>query len=199
MMRHRQSRLQAQGLTMVELMVVLAVLAVIVLIAAPSFRDLIEIQRLRGINAQLVTDLHAGRATAVARGSVLRVSFRSNGSMTCYSLYTAPGNATRCDCRLGPGSACTGAMVEVRTVQVPTSLGVTVAPPSGYAAAFGFDPVTGGLISIPIDDFSTPIDQIVIEAYLDAARKLRTVLNRAGRPTVCSPAGSRMTEAACAP
>lgn len=186
-----------RGFTMVELMIVVAVMAVIVLIAAPSFRELIEIQRLRGINAQLVTDLQAARAAAVARSSVMRVSFRSSGSMSCYTLYTSPGNSTRCDCRLGPGSACTGSMVEVRTVQVPASLGVTVAPPSGSIAAFGFDPVTGGLISIPTDDFSTPIDQVVIEAYLDAARKLRTVINRAGRPTVCTPAGSRMTEAAC--
>ena len=76
----RRSRVQAQGLTMVELMVVLAVLAVIVLIAAPSFRELIQMQRLRGINAQLVTDMHAARAAAVARGSVVRVNFRSSGS-----------------------------------------------------------------------------------------------------------------------
>jgi hypothetical protein len=41
------------------------------------------------------------------------------------------------------------------------------------------------------------MDTFVIESYLDNPRKLRTVLNRAGRPKVCTPAGSTMSEEAC--
>lgn len=193
----RRQRIRTRGFTMIELMVVLAVLAIVVLIAAPSFRELILMQRLRGVNGQLVTDLQAARAAAAARGSVGRVNFGSNGSMTCYSLYTSPSNATRCNCTLGPGSACASPMIELRTTQVLTSLGVTITPAAGSPQGFGFDPVHGGLISIPTDDASAPLDQVVIETYIDTARKLRTVINRAGRPTVCTPAGSRMTEAAC--
>ena len=49
-------RRTAAGLTLVELLVVVAVVAVVLMLAAPSFRGMIETQRLRGINAQFVTD-----------------------------------------------------------------------------------------------------------------------------------------------
>lgn len=51
MTRSRQPRMQAQVMTMTEPMVVLAMAAVIVPIAAPSFRDLIENQRRCGNRA----------------------------------------------------------------------------------------------------------------------------------------------------
>jgi hypothetical protein len=80
---------------------------------------------------------------------------------------------------------------------VPTSLGVKVLVTVGSPPAFGmaptdpfvaFDPVTGGLVSIPSDDFPNPVDDFVIEASIDASRKLRTSLNVTGRPTVCGTA-----------
>ena len=178
-------------------MVVIAVLAIVVLIAAPSFRELILMQRLRGINGQLVTDLQAARAAAAARGTVVHVRFGSNAGLSCYSLSTSDTNTSSCDCTLGPGSACTGTMVELRTVQIPRSLGITVAPQSGFPAAFGFDPVNGGLYFPPSDARGTPAETVAIESFIDSSRMLRTMVHRAGRPLVCTPAGSRMTEAAC--
>jgi type IV fimbrial biogenesis protein FimT len=185
------------GFTLVELMIVLAVVAVIALIAAPSMRSLIQMQRLRSINAQLVTDMQFARNEAVSRNVLLRVSFGANSGMTCYTLFTSPSSATRCDCTQAPGAACVAPRVEVRTVQVPTNLEVKVSPPARQAGAFAFDPTSGGIYSIPTDDVSAPMDAFAIDTYLDNARKLRTVLNRAGRPTVCAPAGSTLSEPAC--
>ncbi|MBL0296209.1 MAG: hypothetical protein IPQ21_03190 [Betaproteobacteria bacterium] len=65
----------ARPLTLVELMVVVAVVAIVLTLAAPSFRDFILLQRLKGINAQLVTDLQFARSEAVARGTLMRVQF----------------------------------------------------------------------------------------------------------------------------
>ncbi len=69
--------------------------------------------------------------------------------------------------------------------------------PDGAPDAFAFDPVTGGLLSIPQDFPSLPLDEVRLDARIDAARTLRTQLNRAGRPTVCAPAGSALPEVAC--
>ena len=199
-MSSRQHRPGDQGFTLVELLIVVAVIAVILVMAAPSFRDMVLMQRLRSITAQLVTDLQFARNEAVSRGTLLRLSFESNANLTCYTLYTSSVIDNRCDCRLGPGAACVNGNVEVRTVQVPRSLAVQVAiPPTEFDTAFAFDNVTGGLFVIPTDDAALPFDGIKIESAISNARKLVVRLNRAGRPLVCTPAGSTMTEPACAP
>ena len=197
--------LKTRGFTLIELMVVVAVVSIILVLAAPPLHNMILMQRLRGATAQLVTDMQFARNEAVGRGILLRVSFRTSTdmTMTCYSLFTAPGNTplggneTRCNCLLGPGSACTGALTEVRTVQTPIVQSITLSPPTGQAKAFAFDPTTGGIYSIPTDDVSLPLDDFIIETYIDDTRKLHTKLNRAGRPTVCAPAGSTVSETIC--
>lgn len=200
MMNTPRHRFAAQGVTLVELLIAVAVIAVILVIAAPSFRDMVLMQRLRGTTAQLVTDLQFARNEAVSRGTLLRLSFRTNASMTCYTLYTSSVRDNRCDCRLGPGAACVNENVEIRTVQVPRSLAVQVAiPATEFGSAFAFDNVTGGLYVIPIDDAEGPFDGIRVESFIDNARKLVVRINRSGRPLVCTPTGSTMTEPACLP
>ena len=180
------------GFTMIELMVVVAVVAILAMIAAPSFKDFMLVQRLKGVNAQLVTDMQFARSEAVARNSLLRVSFRSNETMTCYSLYTSINNGISCNCLLGAGAACgplpckvPGAPCEVRTVQIPLSQSVTVMR-AGRSSGFAFDQVTGAIYSIPTDDFSEPIPSFVINTSIDPARILRTTVGQSGRPTVCA-------------
>jgi type IV fimbrial biogenesis protein FimT len=193
------ARRTGTGLTLIELMVVIVVVGVLALVAVPSVRDLILMQRLRSINAQLVTDLQFARSEAVRRGEVLRVVFREDAGRTCYALFTSPGNGIRCDCLNGAGSACALAAgaVEVRTVVVQRSLGVTLLPGSGEAGAFGFQPSTGGLIPLLSDLLINPPTQASLEARIDDARRLRTVVNLAGRLTVCAPNAAAMQVPAC--
>ncbi|MBK7517025.1 MAG: GspH/FimT family pseudopilin [Betaproteobacteria bacterium] len=194
-------------MTLVELLIAIAVVGVLLTLTAPSFRDFILMQRLKGVSAQLITDLQFARSEAVARGKLLRLHFMADDAVTCYTLYTIAGtaaetagtNAQRCQCTLGASSACsvdTG-MQEVRTVQVPRSQSVTITIPVGWPVAFAFDPVTGGLFSIPLDNPSAPMNQVRVFSEIDGARRLQTVVNRSGRPTVCAPAGSTMPEGPC--
>ena len=195
-----------RGLTLPELLVALAVMAILIAVAAPSFRGMIEVQRLRSINSQLVTDLQFARNEAAVRGVPLRVMFDFDPDKTCYSLYTSSGspplipnpNDLSCDCRAGPGNACNGVAgtVEVRTVSIPKSLGVLVLPVDAVSA-FAFDPATGGLLTIPADQPSLPMAQFRVEAGLDVSRRFFNVLNQSGRPTVCSPALSTTGATPC--
>jgi len=89
---------------------------------------------------------------------------------------------------------------EVRTVQVPRSLSVQVSiPATEFDTAFAFDNVTGGLFVIPTDEAPLPFNDIRLESFIDNARKQVVRINRSGRPLICTPAGSTMTEPACAP
>jgi prepilin-type N-terminal cleavage/methylation domain-containing protein len=189
-----------RGFTLVELLVVVAVVAVILTLAAPSFRSMIEMQRLRSITSQLVTDLQFARNEAVQRNTLLRVSFEKNDDMTCYTLYTSPALGNRCDCRYGAGSACKDFPDnrEVRTVQILASLAVKVEiPASEFDTAFAFDNVTGGLYVIPTDGLPAPWNDIAIETCLDAKRKLAVRLSGAGRPTVCTASECTMSDDVC--
>jgi len=181
-------RLPANGFTIIELLIAVALVVIVLALALPSFQNLILVQRLKSVNQQLVTDLQLARGEAVSRNTFLRVGFGSTSSVTCYVLFTSTGNSARCDCTLGPGAACSGnpaATTEVKTVQVDRSLSVQVNATSGLSA-FAFDPVTGGIYSIPTDLTSAALSSFVITTSIDSTRYLKTTVAATGRPSVCA-------------
>ena len=58
----------ARGLTLIELMVVLAILAIVVTMAVPSFKSLISMTQLRTATSHLVGVLNLARSEAIKRG-----------------------------------------------------------------------------------------------------------------------------------
>jgi len=207
MMRWRTREL---GFTLIELMVVVALLAILAALAAPSFRNMIEMQRLRGINAQIVTDLQYVRGEAARRGVYGRVVFGAkSGQYTCYTLFVTRNDVNvRCDC--APASDATpvcpvgGQVEELKTVRVPTDSSVSVSvtvPPSDdpVGNAFAFDSVTGGLYAIRTDLAPAPLASADVEARIDNDRRLLTKLVQTGRPQVCAPNAAVMQVTGCAP
>ena len=197
----RRSRAGAAAFTLVELMIVVALVAIIAALAAPSFRDMILVQRLRGINAQLATDLAFARSEAVSRGVFVGVRTQlAAGTMSCYIINTRTTLAAPpCDCTAAAGSRCTVAAetTEIRTVQVPTNLLVLLKVPAGQDDNFTFDPRTGGRKVTPSDLGVYDSSDFVIKAYIDDARELNTAVRVSGRIAVCTPNTSRMGGPAC--
>jgi type IV fimbrial biogenesis protein FimT len=191
------ARARSAGFTLVELLVVVAVLSILALVAGPSLNDFIRLQRLKAVTAQLTTDLQFARTEAAARNQPVRLSFSDNASVSCYVLYLGTANA--CTCTAAP--VCGVGATEIRTVSVRRSSGVRVIVPAlpgvERVRRFGFDPATGALFLPPSDGENPNPDQVTIDTEIDAQRRYRTQVKLSGRPGVCRPAGSSMEAAAC--
>jgi len=191
-----------RGLTVIELMVVIALVGVLVALVAPSFRGLISAQRVRGVNAELVTDLQFARSEAARRNHDVRVGFQSSDTLSCYVAYIEPaafaasgaasagvnGGAASCDCSLTPGTnVCGGGREEIKTVQVLRSTGVAFSASSAAGPILNLGRLSGA--QEPMSGASAP-GLFEVTVVGTPRGQLRTSVNVAGRPSVCSPDAS---------
>ena len=199
------------GVTLIELMVVLAVLGVLIAVAAPSVRKLLDVQRLRGVSSQLTTNIQFVRAEAASRQEIAGISFRYIlGSQSCYTIHTcgstpATNTGCVCDCTAAEGSRCPAPSVtqpdpprEIRTITVPATLGVAVGPANTAggpvsSAWIWFDPSTGGLTSFFAPSISVVPNPSTLEfvgvtrliSPAEAVGAIRTEITATGRPRTC--------------
>lgn len=95
-----------QGFTLVELVVTVAVLAILLALAVPSFRVFFEKARLRSAADEVVDLVSRGRAAAVKRNLDVTVAAQGNGATWCFganqAVQPAPAQplpaSTACDC-----------------------------------------------------------------------------------------------------
>ena len=203
----RPSARRAAGLTLIELMVVVAIAVIILGLAAPSFSEYIVTQRLRSIHAQLATDLQLARSEAVARSAFVSVRFQEvtgAGGLTCYVIFIRPEPTTTstdtCSCTAAPGARCNThptTTTELRTVTIPGELKVRVRKTAGPTDTITFDARTGMFIFPGADDVDTASIQYEVETSADASRVLRAAVNPSGRAMSCTPAGSKLGGTPC--
>jgi prepilin-type N-terminal cleavage/methylation domain-containing protein len=201
------SRSRSQkGMTLIELMVVVVVGAILLALAAPPFGRLIEMQRLRGTNDSLVTDLQFARSEAIRLGVPVRFAFQNQDAVhgACWIVFSdtvlRPADwAAPCDCRAAPGARCTDAtMTELKTVQLERAHGILVDVPNNNGGRFmGFDPITGGMVLDFSDALVIRPRPFRINVLLDAERALRNVVQISGQPSTCAPPGSKVRVPVC--
>lgn len=74
----------ARGFTLIELMIAIAVFAILLAIAVPSFRDASLAARLGSIANNMVASVQLARSEAIKRNAVVRLCASSNGT-SCVS------------------------------------------------------------------------------------------------------------------
>ena len=135
-----------KGFTLIELMVTIAVLAILMAIAVPSFNDFFQRYRLRGAADDVATLLAVARTEAVARNRNVAVVFSGAGAAWCVGAEgaaepAAPGDlvvtAPSCNCS---GDCTIGDRVMERRGAAYD--GVTVA---AIPAGFIFNRLTGAV------------------------------------------------------
>lgn len=195
-MKHRLG-----GFTLIELLIVVGLVGLMAALAGPSLYDYLLKQRLRGIHAQLVTDLQYARSEAVSRGTLVGVRVQGGSGMSCYIINTRTSIfAPACDCTAAAGSRCSDSAqtTEIRTVQVPAGLSVAVGVPASQSiSSITFDPRNGALKLAPSDFSFYDTSTFGIDTRIDASRLLRATVTVAGRVAPCAPTGSTMGGPAC--
>jgi prepilin-type N-terminal cleavage/methylation domain-containing protein len=186
------------GFTLIELMIVIAIVAVIVALAGPGIGDYVKMQRLRGISDELLTDLALTRSEAVSRGAYTHLRVQSGTGMSCYIIWARAdaSDTDLCDCTQAAGSRCGAANTEIKTVQVASSQSVSLSTPSGQNVAMIINPRTGGLYVKLIAEASL-YDHFGVDAAIDAPRTIRASVVQSGRAKQCAPTGSTIRLQTC--
>jgi type IV fimbrial biogenesis protein FimT len=168
----RASRMR--GLTLLELLVVITILALLLGIALPATQDLIERNRLKAAAQALAEDLQWARSEAIKRNRVL--GFSVDTAHWCYGIVDSQ---TGCDCRRAPETEGACALKRVlgevfSGVRLESTLSLTRFEPRRATA------INGSLT------LTSP-----------SGASIRVVLSRLGRVRFCTPGNALLGYESC--
>lgn len=164
----------ARGFTLIEMMVVIAILGILLAIAAPSFNIFFEKYRTKRAAETLAAFLVNAKSESAKRNASVRVVFQSSNSdkTWCAGMTTS----SNCDCSATPNT-CTMDGLD-RLVSSADFKGVKLT-----------DPDDGDMFTFTHKRGTVNGDTVELESTANAY-ELHVVVSNVGRVKLCSPSGS---------
>ncbi len=178
-----------RGFTLIELMLVIAVMGVLLAVGLPQYSIWMQNLRIRGAAESVQGGLQLARATAIARNTQAILVFRP--ASLSYFVYTVPNPGTPPDDWQDPDAGPAGAVDMVRRhnqADDSSSASATMTPGGAYMVTFSS---LGQVVANA--DASLPLTQVNITSAAStdlAVRPLRVVINPGGSTRACDPAVS---------
>jgi prepilin-type N-terminal cleavage/methylation domain-containing protein len=174
-MRHQKEQ---AGLTLIELMIALAVAAVLILIGLPDFDAIGDKRSLRGAVDAMQRDIRFARTESLKRNQEITLAFDRNSSTDwCYGLSVG---AAACDCD-GGGDCTIDTVPRLRTSDEMRGVELDSAP-----ANVTFDP-----------NFGTAGAGTTVELLSENGIEANLIVSPLGRVLVCSPESNKYGFQAC--
>lgn len=180
-MKRAPSRGRRSGFSLIELMVALAIVAILTVMATPTFSDLIDRYRLKGAAEALLSEIQFARTESIRRNQAVYVAFGTT-TASCYGI--------------GTNAACTCDNCDIRTssvTQFGTDFpGIEIASVLAAGAAtdrFGFSPRQGTL--------DTAGEVAATFRSKKTARQLTVTTGMLGIARICSPGATVVGYPAC--
>lgn len=176
-------RARARGLTLLELAIVLAVLAILGALALPSMVARLRSERLHSAAQMLAADIAHARHEAARRGSALHIEARGQGADWCWAVASQAG----CDCRPAAGAGEAVAPLP-STPAVPTAAHAACPLKTVPAREHpGVQLIESHPVSLLADGLASAG---LVAAFAAGEQQLQVHLSRFGRARICDPAGA---------
>lgn len=186
----RTSRTSQAGVTLIELMIAVTLIAILATLAVPSFVDFRNRSAVRGAADQIVSFWGNARFEALRRNQLVKVGFVSGAGGICLGAATTtdPDDDAACDCFTAGAcnvSSYPSTQGEWRGIRMPSNptLGDDDADTQGVAV---IDPRRGNLTD------AADAGQLLIQspASGNSDYRLNVAIDRNGRAVVCEPAAT---------
>ena len=185
------TRAAQRGMTIIELMIGLTIMAIVLFVAVPAFTIFLQNQQIKNAAQTVMQGLNTARAEAIRRNQAVRFQFVSNLTAGCalsttslawvVSLATPAGN---CDADAGDmGSAAQ--IIEKRSATEGTP-NVGIATTGGTTATFtGLGRLSGaGITQIDFSNVTGTCEHLSASGKM---RCLRVVIAPGGEARMCDP------------
>ena len=167
-----------RGITLIEALVVVSVLAILAAVAVPSFQGFTDQRRVEGAANEYASHLHWARSHALQTGSAVRIKVESGGGGACYVIHQAAAGACSCLDANGDG-ACDGDHAPLLARHFTAADRVQISHHG--TAERRFEPLRGLLTPTGTVEFSSP-----------KGHSVRAVTNLMGRTRLCAASEQRV-------
>lgn len=184
MLTSARTRLHERGFTLIEMMIAVTVTGILLVLAVPALRGVMENTRIRANAESLKYGMDLARQEAVRRNTQVEFAVVDEGWVV--RVPTADDSAPQLHAGTGR--------------EASDLIDLTIAPDDDVPARITFDSFGRALATNPADD-SAPITQIDIESVnpsgLSGYRPLRVQVLPGGASRLCDPAVDATDPRAC--